>query len=62
MSDLSPENIAAAIEKWAKLAGVRVVRASGWNTRGRRWSYGLRGVVEHHWAGVGDGGVSWITG
>jgi hypothetical protein len=60
MSNLSPNVIADAIEKWAKVAGVTVRRAAGWNTRGRAWSHGIRGVVEHHWAGVGDGGLAWM--
>jgi len=50
-----------SIKKWAKLAGVPVVVDSGARTRGRAWQYGIRGVVEHHWAGVGDGALEWMA-
>lgn len=32
----------------------------GWKTRGRPWSYGIRGIFFHHWAGTGDGGQEWM--
>lgn len=53
-------DVIRAIRAWAKLAGVKVVVARGARTRGRSWAYGIRGVVEHHTAGVGDGVVAYM--
>lgn len=55
----TPKDIKTALLDW--LGSDRVVFADGWKTRGRPWTYGIRGVVEHHWAGVGDGGLEWMT-
>jgi len=53
--------IVRAIKKWGKRAGVKVTIDGGAKTRCRPWTYGLRGVVEHHLAGVGDGAVEWAA-
>ena len=61
MKSPTASEVIEAIEKWARVAGVSVVVDRGARTRGRAWSYGIRGVVEHHWAGVGDGGLEWMA-
>ena len=54
-------DVITVIKKWATRAGVNVVVHEGAHKRGRAWQYGIRGCVEHHWAGVGDGGLEWMT-
>lgn len=61
MKQPTANEVIASIKKWGKRAGVRVTVDGGATTRGRRWSYGINGVVEHHWAGVGDGGLQWMA-
>lgn len=61
MSGPSYGQVIRAIKKWGKRAGVKVTIDSGAKTRCRPWSYGLRGMVIHHWAGVGDGGLEWMA-
>lgn len=56
----TPQDIRRSIEKWAKRNNITTIFEPGWDTRGRRWTYGIRGVVEHHWAGTGDGGYQWM--
>lgn len=56
----SAREIRQSLVKW--LGKDRVVWRDGWDTRGRPWEHGLRGVVEHHLAGVGDGAVDWLSG
>jgi hypothetical protein len=53
----TPQEIKAAILDW--IPSERVEFRSGWKTRGRPWTYGIRGVVEHHLSGTGDGAVDW---
>lgn len=51
-----------SLRKWAKKYGVTVTEERDALTRGRAWSgNGPVGVVEHHWAGVGDGGAAWMA-
>lgn len=38
----------------------KLIFRPGWKTRGRPWSYGIRGIMIHHWAGTGDGGQEWM--
>lgn len=54
-------DIVATIKAWAKVAGVKVVVDRGALTRGRAWDRGIRGVVEHHTAGVGDGVIEYMA-
>ena len=61
MNQPTAKDVIRSIKKWAKRAGVNVVVDSGARTRGRAWVHGIRGVVEHHWAGVGDGGLEWMA-
>lgn len=61
MKQPSASEVIDSIQKWAKRSGVEVQVHRGATTRGRPWSGGLRGCVEHHWAGVGDGGLSWMA-
>lgn len=51
-----------SLRKWAKKYGVTVTEERDALTRGRAWyGNGPVGVVEHHWAGVGDGGATWMA-
>lgn len=61
MNQPTAEQVIACIQKWATRAGVPVVVDRGAKTRGRAWSYGIRGITEHHWAGVGDGALEWMA-
>lgn len=61
MNKPAPGEVIEAIKKWAVRADVPVVVHRGAHTRGRPWSGGIRGCVEHHWAGVGDGGLEWMA-
>lgn len=61
MNKPTASEVIDSIKKWADRAGVPVVVDKGAKTRGRAWQYGIRGVVEHHWAGVGDGGLEWMA-
>ena len=61
MSGPSYGAVIKSIKKWGKRAGVKVTIDGGAKTRCRPWSNGLRGVVIHHWAGVGDGGLEWMA-
>lgn len=54
------KEIRQSLVKW--LGKDRLVWRDGWDTRGRPWQHGLRGVVEHHLVGVGDGAVDWCSG
>lgn len=54
----TPNDIATALKDW--VPADKLSFASGWNTRGRPWSYGIRGAMVHHWAGIGDGGQAWM--
>lgn len=56
----TPAQIREAILDWMPANKVSFDRE--WNTRGRPWEYGLRGAVEHHISGVGDGAVEWCDG
>lgn len=49
-----------ALEKW--VPADRLEFWPGWDRRGRPWSGGIRGVIQHHIAGVGDGAVKWCDG
>jgi len=51
-----PDQIKEAILDY----GIKASFAKGWNTRGRPWSYGLRGHFKHHTAGVGNGVLAYI--
>lgn len=57
MKQPTAKEIKTALRDWL---GDLVKFEDGWKTRGRPWQYGLRGVVEHHWSGVGDGGFEWM--
>ena len=59
MKSPSPNEIRDALRDW--LPKTRLSFERGWNTRGRPWSGGIRGVVVHHWAGMGDGGAAWMA-
>lgn len=61
MSQPTAGQVIKSIKRWAKRNGVKVVVDRGAKTRGRAWTYGINGVVEHHWAGVGDGGLEWMA-
>jgi hypothetical protein len=61
MNQPSSEQIVDSIKKWAARAGVKVKVDHGAYTRGRPWTHGVRGIVEHHWAGVGDGVLEWMA-
>lgn len=61
MSGPSYGQVIRAVKKWGKRAGVKVTIDSQAKTRCRPWSYGLRGMIIHHWAGVGDGGLEWMA-
>lgn len=52
----NPDQIKEAILDY----GIKASFAKGWNTRGRPWSYGLRGHFKHHTAGVGDGVLAYV--
>lgn len=54
----TPDQIAVAFKDW--LPKSKLIFRPGWNTRGRPWSYGIRGAMVHHWAGSGDGGQEWM--
>ena len=54
----TPDQIATSFKDW--LPKSKLIFRPGWNTRGRPWSYGIRGAMIHHWAGTGDGGQEWM--
>lgn len=55
------KQIQESLHKWAKKYGIKVREEHDALTRGRGWyGNGPVGVVEHHWAGVGDGGLEWM--
>lgn len=54
----SADQIAEALRDWVPER--KLIFRPGWNTRGRQWSYGIRGCMVHHWAGTGDGGQAWM--
>jgi hypothetical protein len=58
MNEPTPKEIKTALRDWipSRLLTFR----PGWKTRGRPWSYGIRGSMIHHWAGIGDGGQEWM--
>ena len=58
MNQPTPKDIKKALRKWVPRS--KLSFASGWKTRGRPWTYGIRGVMVHHWAGTGDGGQQWM--
>jgi len=58
MKQPTPQEIKAALKDW--LPSDLLTFRDGWKTRGRPWSYGIRGVMVHHWAGTGDGGQEWM--
>jgi hypothetical protein len=58
MNQPTPKEIRTALRDW--LPHRLVTFRPGWKTRGRPWSYGIRGVMFHHWAGQGDGGQLWM--
>ena len=55
----TPNEIADALKDWLPASKLKFDR--GWNTRGRPWSYGIRGAMVHHWAGIGDGAQEWMA-
>jgi hypothetical protein len=58
----SATTLRKSLRKWAKNYGVTVTEEHDALTRGRAWyGDGPRGVVEHHWAGVGDGAAAWMA-
>lgn len=61
MSGPSAQAVIASIQKWADRSGIKVVVDKGATYRGRDWDGGIRGMVVHHWAGVGDGGLEWMA-
>ena len=58
MKQPTPKEIKAALKDW--LPADLLVFRPGWKERGRPWSYGIRGLMVHHWAGTGDGGQQWM--
>ena len=58
MNQPTPKDIKAALKDW--VPSDRLTFRPGWKTRGRPWTYGIRGLMVHHWAGTGDGGQSWM--
>lgn len=58
MNKPTPKEIKQALKDW--VPANRLIMRPGWKTRGRPWSYGIRGVMFHHWAGTGDGGQEWM--
>jgi hypothetical protein len=54
----TPTEIATALRDWVPAKDL--IFRPGWDTRGRKWSYGIRGAMVHHWAGSGDGGQTWM--
>lgn len=54
----TPAEVRSALADWLPARKLQV--DSGWDTRGRKWSYGIRGAVVHWWAGEGDGGQQWM--
>jgi hypothetical protein len=58
MNQPTPKEIKAALKDW--IPSHLLTFRPGWKTRGRPWSYGIRGAMVHHWAGVGDGGQSFM--
>lgn len=54
----SVSQIAEALKDW--VPEKKLIFRPGWDTRGRQWSYGIRGAMVHHWAGTGDGGQAWM--
>lgn len=58
MNQPTPKEIKTALKDW--IPGDRLTFRPGWKTRGRPWSYGIRGLMVHHWAGTGDGGQVWM--
>jgi len=57
MAKFTPAELKTA---YKDVFGDNVSFAKGWSYRGRNWSYGVRGVVEHHTAGVGDGLIPYM--
>ena len=60
MAVLSPSvsQVAEALRDW--VPEKKLIFRPGWDTRGRPWSYGIRGCMVHHCAGMGDGGQEWM--
>jgi len=58
MNQPTPKDIKAALKDW--IPSHLLTFRPGWKERGRPWTYGIRGVMFHHWAGTGDGGQSWM--
>ena len=61
MTILTPtaDEVRDALQDWIK-SSRNITFATGWNTRGRPWSNGIRGTMIHHWAGVGKGALQWM--
>ena len=59
MNKPTADQVAEALRDW--VPAKRLTFADGWNYRGRPWTYGIRGAMVHHWAGVGDGGLTWMA-
>jgi hypothetical protein len=58
MNQPTPKEIKRALKDW--VPEDKLIMRPGWKTRGRPWTYGIRGVMVHHWAGTGDGGQMWM--
>ncbi|MEN6403541.1 MAG: hypothetical protein ABFD94_16490 [Armatimonadia bacterium] len=58
MNQPTPREIKVALRDWVP-ANLLIFRP-GWKDRGRPWTYGIRGLMVHHWAGTGDGGQEWM--
>lgn len=53
----TPRQIKEALQDW--IPAKKLVFRDGWDTRGRSWSGGLRGVVLHDLVGVDQGAIDW---
>ncbi len=58
MNQPTVKDIKTALQDW--IPKDRLTFRPGWKTRGRPWTYGIRGLMVHHWAGTGDGGQQWM--
>ena len=60
MNTPTARQVEKSLARW--LPKGRLELWQGWKSRGRPWSGGIRGVIQHHIAGVGDGAVKWCDG
>ena len=58
MSAPTPKDYQTALKDWL---GKRVTFKRGWNTRGREWAGGMRGVIVHDLCGVDQGAIDWTN-